>query len=142
MRVGVVDKLSNPLMPCHQARARKLLAQGRAEVVCPNPFTIRLLDREGGELQETEVKIDPGSKTTGVAVAIKGSHRGWFVVMAFEITHRGHAVSLALTRRAALRGGGVLVKSGTAHRAFPIAPARRDGWRPPCVPGWTTPPPL
>jgi hypothetical protein len=38
-RVLVVDKNKQPLMPCHPARARKLLKNGRAWVFRRYPFT-------------------------------------------------------------------------------------------------------
>ena len=63
------DKL--PLMPCHPARARILLRNGRA---VPHHtkgiFGIRMLDRtrEESEVQEIDLHIDQGSRTTGIAV--------------------------------------------------------------------------
>ncbi|MCI0709621.1 MAG: HNH endonuclease [Chloroflexi bacterium] len=67
-RVLVVDKHKNPLMPCHPARARQLLSSAKAAVLRQQPFTIILLERDGGKTQEIQVKIDPGSKTTGIAI--------------------------------------------------------------------------
>jgi hypothetical protein len=32
------------------------------------PFTIRIKDRVGGEVQPIRIKIDPGSKVTGIAL--------------------------------------------------------------------------
>jgi len=55
-RVFVVDKNKQPLMLCHPARARELLKKGRATVFRRYPFTIILLDREGGETQATQIK--------------------------------------------------------------------------------------
>ncbi|MBN1813399.1 MAG: HNH endonuclease [Anaerolineae bacterium] len=67
-KVFVLDERGNPLMPCHPARARKLLKKGRAVVARRAPFTIRLKDRVGGEVQPVRLKIDPGSRTTGMAL--------------------------------------------------------------------------
>ena len=67
-RVLVVDKNREPLMPCHPARARELLKRGHAAVFRRYPFTIILKDRAGGEIQPPQLKIDPGSKTTGIAL--------------------------------------------------------------------------
>jgi hypothetical protein len=67
LAVFVLDKCKEPLMPCSEKRARLLLTCGRAVVVRRYPFTIRLKDRVGGEVQPVRVKIDPGSKTTGIA---------------------------------------------------------------------------
>jgi 5-methylcytosine-specific restriction endonuclease McrA len=105
MRIGVLDKFSRPLMPCHPAKGRKLLRRGMAEVASQNPFVIRLLHRESGEVQDMEFKLDPGSKETGGALLAKCALRGWVVVMAFVLIHRGHAIAKSLTSRASLRRG-------------------------------------
>ena len=62
MAVFVLDKRQHPLMPCSEKRARLLLERGRAVVVKLYPFTIRLKDRIGGEVQPLRVKLDPGSR--------------------------------------------------------------------------------
>ena len=103
--VFVVDKHGNPLMPTRPGKARVWLASGRAEVVRLNPFTIRLRDREGGNTQPIELKIDPGSKTTGLALTVLGKTRGWFVISAWELIHRGRAIRDGLLARAQLRRG-------------------------------------
>ena len=71
MRVFVLDKHGCPLMPCHAARARELLKAGRAVVHRRVPFTIRLTDRlvEHSAVQPVVLGIDPGSRTTGLALA-------------------------------------------------------------------------
>ena len=68
MSVFVLDKKKNPLMPTSEKRARLLLERGRAVVIKMFPFTIRLRDRIQGEIQPVRIKLDPGSKQTGVAV--------------------------------------------------------------------------
>lgn len=66
-RVLVLSNTRKPLMPCHPARARKLLSKGRAAVYRLAPFTIILHHRDDGDVQPIEFKVDPGSKTTGLA---------------------------------------------------------------------------
>jgi len=68
--VFVLDKNKKPLYPCHPAKARKLLKQGRAVIHKKYPFTIRLRDTVSDEEDEQEyrLKIDYGSKTTGLAI--------------------------------------------------------------------------
>jgi hypothetical protein len=66
MAVFVLDKHQRPLMSATEKRARLLLARGRAVVVKRYPFTIRLKDRIGGQLQPIRIKLDPGSKTTDI----------------------------------------------------------------------------
>ena len=70
MAVFVLDRSGKPLMPCSEKRARKLLAAGRARVHRVMPFVIRIVDRrlQDSALQSLRIKIDPGSKTTGLAL--------------------------------------------------------------------------
>jgi len=70
MAVLVLDRHKNPLMPCSEKRARLLLDRGRARIHRMVPFTIRLVDRvvEDSTLQPIRLKLDPGSKTTGMAL--------------------------------------------------------------------------
>lgn len=68
MRVFVLDKQKQPLMPCQPARARQLLQHGKAAVFRCHPFTIILKERTGGILQPIALNVDPGSKTTGIAL--------------------------------------------------------------------------
>ncbi|WP_233570753.1 RNA-guided endonuclease IscB [Nocardiopsis sp. Huas11] len=104
--VFVLDKKHRPLQPCPPARARKLLAKGRAVVHRYTPFTIRLKDRllEESEVDGVEVGIDPGSKYTGIAVftARAGERRGRHAI---QLDHRGAAVKKKLQQRSAYRRG-------------------------------------
>ncbi|GAB3465537.1 hypothetical protein GCM10027570_53970 [Streptomonospora sediminis] len=78
--VFMLDTRHRPLQPCHPARARKLLAKGRAVVHRHTPFTIRLKDRtaQDSEIDGVELGIDPGSSHTGLAVFTNqaGERRG------------------------------------------------------------------
>ena|SRR5215212_2392902 len=71
-KVFVLDKGGEPLMPTHPARARRLLASGKAAVHKRVPFTIRLKTRSGGRVQAVRMKIDPGSMVTGIAIVREG----------------------------------------------------------------------
>src|SRR5215216_4644456 len=101
-RVLVLDKNQQALMPCHPARARELLREGQAAVFRKFPFTIILQEREGGETQTVAVKIDPGSKTTGIVLAADFK-RGKRVIWAAELTHRGQQIRDALLTRRQVR---------------------------------------
>lgn len=101
-RALVLDNNKQPLMPCHPARARALLKQGKAAVFRAYPFTIILKDRDGGVVQPLETKLDPGSKTTGISLNLHGKN-GIKVVWAANLNHRGQQISEALTSRAANR---------------------------------------
>ncbi|MFT5674602.1 MAG: hypothetical protein ACI808_000524 [Paraglaciecola sp.] len=103
-RVLVLSSKKHPLMPCNPARARALLREKKASVFKRYPFTIIMHHRESGDTQKTELKYDPGSKTTGVALNIHGKN-GIKTVWAANLSHRGHSISEAITSRADQRGG-------------------------------------
>jgi 5-methylcytosine-specific restriction endonuclease McrA len=71
-------------------------------VVRAYPFTIRLKDRAGGVVQKVILKIDPGSKETGMAVS-RVSAQGEHVLCLIELTHRGRQISKALNQRRGFR---------------------------------------
>lgn len=101
-RVFVLVRSGSPLMPCHPARARKLLAAGRARVVQVMPFTIRLIDRSAGVVQPVRVKLDPGAKKTGMAL-VRQDGGTQHVLHLSEIEHRGEVVRKKLQQRAGYR---------------------------------------
>ena len=114
MSVNVLDKDKKPLMPCNERRARVLLERGRARVHRLVPFTIRLIDRKvkNSVLQDIEVKLDPGSKTTGISVVLVSEkfdletgevEKTVHVLNLIELTHRGRQISEALTARRQMR---------------------------------------
>ena len=112
MVVFVLDKKKKPLMPTSEKKARLLLERGRAVVIKMSPFTIRLKDRVGGKVQTVQIKLDPGSKQTGVAVVRQGEVINIItgegapeltVLNLFQITHRGSSISENLTSRRGLR---------------------------------------
>jgi 5-methylcytosine-specific restriction endonuclease McrA len=102
--VYVLDKRKKPLMPCSLKRARQLLERGRARVDKRFPFSIRLVDRleEDSVLQPLTLKIDPGSKTTGMALVREAGPRAE-VVSLIELEHRGEEIKKKLKQRAAFR---------------------------------------
>lgn len=100
MAVFVLDKQKRPLMPCSEKRARLLLQRGRAVVHKCYPFTIRLKDRIGGDRQPLHLKLDPGSKTTGIAV-VRAAGKEQHVLNLFELIHRGYQIKQALEQRSA-----------------------------------------
>jgi 5-methylcytosine-specific restriction endonuclease McrA len=99
--VFVVDSEKRPLAPCHPARARRLLMNGKAAIWRRYPCTI-ILKRAVADAQSTplRIKIDPGSKTTGLAILNDATGQ---VVWAGELTHRGQQVKARLDQRRACR---------------------------------------
>ena len=142
MHILVLDKRKKPLMPCHPARARELLREGRARVHRMVPFTIRLVDRLRADsvLQPLRLKLDPGSRTTGLALVREKETvdvstgeiiRTITVLMLLELKHRGHAIRDALTRRRAFRRR----RRGNLRfrRARFDNRTRKDGWLAPSL---------
>jgi len=130
-RVLVLSNTRKPLTPCHPARARKLLRKRRAAVYRRAPFTIILNDRDDGETQPVEFKVDPGSETTGLAL-VASFHRGREVIWAANLEHRGRQVKAVMTDRRMFR-------SGRRGRHCRYRPARFNnrkrpaGWLPPSL---------
>ena len=124
----------HPLMPCHPARARKLLRNGRA---VPHHtkgiFGIRLLDRNraDSEVQDTALRIDPGSNTTGIAVTTDDEDGQRTVLAAAEIKHRAQSIKATMTARRQHRRNR---RSRLRHRAPRFNNRRRKpGTLPPSV---------
>jgi hypothetical protein len=89
--VFVLDTNRKPLTPCKPSMAQKLLAAGKAAVFRLYPFII-ILKKEVTNTSETlTLKLDPGSKTTGIAL-LKGDK----VIFGAELTHRGQAIKASL----------------------------------------------
>lgn len=118
-------------MPCHPARARELLRNRKAAVYRTYPFTIILKNREGGEVQPVAVKVDPGSKITGLAV-VADQGRGKTVVFAAEIEHRGLRIKAALESRRLHRRGRRYRKTRYRKPRF-LNRTRSKGWLPPSL---------
>lgn len=142
-RVFVLDRHGSPLMPCHPARARKLLDRGRARVVRAAPFTIRLTDRLAAEsaIDGLALRIDPGSKGTGIVLtddkqeqesAPTGQasvRRGlWSAV----VEHRGQQIKKAMGQRCDYRRG--RRSRNLRYRAPRFNNRKRaPGWLPPSL---------
>ena len=114
MAVVVLDTQGQALMPCTEKRARLLLARGRARVHRLVPMVIRLTDRTADScaFQPLRLKLDPGSKTTGLALVRDtqvidkqtGEVQTAAVVLnLMELVHRGKQISEALTARRQMR---------------------------------------
>src|SRR6266566_9993676 len=106
--VFVLDKHKKPLMPCTPKKARLLLSRGRAVVHRRYPFVIRLKDRrvEESVMQPLVLKIDPGARTSGMAVVrVEATPQGevHHGVHLAEVRHRGEQVHAAMGTRARAR---------------------------------------
>jgi 5-methylcytosine-specific restriction endonuclease McrA len=131
MAVFALDSKKKPLMPCSEKRARLLLERGRARVHRMYPFTIRLVDRSDGNRQPITLKVDPGSKQTGIAL-VRESGNTAHVVAIIELKHRGSAIRKALKQRAGFRRR--RRSANLRYRAPRFENRRRAaGWIPPSL---------
>ena len=97
----MLDTNQQQLNPVHPGRARLLLSQGEAAVYRRFPFTIILkVAVEAPQVEQLRVKLDPGSKTTGIAVVNDATGD---VVFAANLEHRGKGIKKRLNNRRAVR---------------------------------------
>ena len=98
--VFVLDKSKKPLDIITNAEARILLRNKQAVIHKVYPFTIRLKDNSCVSKERAyTVKIDPGSKHTGIAMVDDTNN----VVMLAELEHRGQVIKRNLDKRRAVR---------------------------------------
>ena len=83
-----------PLMPCKEAKARKLLKNNRATVVQRTPFTIRLTFECEDQTQPITLGVDAGSKHIGLSATTEKKE-----LYAAEVELRSDIVNLLATRR-------------------------------------------
>ena len=129
-KVFVLDTNKTPLTPCRPKRARVLLKQGKAAVFRMFPFTVILkYGIHCASPRPLRVKIDPGSKKTGIAVVSDSTGE---VIFAAEIEHRGQAIKDGLDSRRAVRMG--RRNRNTRYRKPRFLNRKKtEGWLPPSL---------
>jgi 5-methylcytosine-specific restriction endonuclease McrA len=142
--VFVVDTNRQPLSLCTAGMARSLLKAGKAAVFRRYPFTIILnkavvtdpsTDRSGQRLSRSveanpkplELKLDPGSKVTGIAIK-----QGSKVLFGAELQHRGQQIKDSLLSRRQLRRGRRNRQTRYRQARF-LNRTRPDGWLAPSL---------
>src|ERR1051326_3889987 len=129
-KVFVLDQAKRPLDPVHPGYARWRHTPQKAAVWRRFPFTIILTAQQSEvPVRPLRLKIEPGSKTTGLALVqdVTGE-----VVWAAELTHRGGKVRKHLAERRAVRRRRRQRK--TRYRAPRFANRRRRvGWMAPSL---------
>src|SRR5260370_12435600 len=100
-RIWVVDQQRRPLMPTTPARARVLLKSRKAAILRRFPLVLILKEaRPEAVVEPLRIKLDPGSKTSGIAVV---NERAGSVLWAAGLTHRSQAIHTARSKRRAAR---------------------------------------
>ncbi|MBD2457066.1 HNH endonuclease [Nostoc sp. FACHB-87] len=126
--VFTVDTNKQPLNPVHPGQARRLLNLQQAAVYRRYPFTIILKYAvPNPEIQTHQLKIDPGSKTTGLAILQSNK-----VLWGAELTHRGQQIKNNLESRRAIRRNRRNRKTRYRKPRF-LNRTRKPGWLPPSL---------
>lgn len=127
--VFVLDKSKKPLDMITNAEARILLRNKLAVVHKVYPFTIRLKDNScGSKGSAYTVKLDPGSKHTGIAIVDNTNN----VVMLAELEHRGHTIKRNIDKRRTVRRSRRQRKTRYRPARF-LNRTRPEGWLAPSV---------
>jgi 5-methylcytosine-specific restriction endonuclease McrA len=130
-KVFLLNANREPLDPIEAGWARKLLKAGKAAVFRHYPFTL-ILKQEIATLREVQVlrvKLDPGSRTTGIAIVNDTTGE---VVFGAELEHRGQLIVKRLQERRIIRRNRRNRK--TRYRKPRFLNRRRPvGWLPPSL---------
>src|SRR5262249_20821652 len=101
MKVADGGTKGEKAQPANCREAKILLRRRKAAVLRRFPFTLILKKEvENPSLPDLRLKIDPGAKTTGLAIVSQESDE---VVFAAEINHRGPAIKSSLDSRRSFR---------------------------------------
>lgn len=92
--VYVISIQGKPLMPCKEAKARKLLKQNRAKIWQYEPFTIQLLFECENQTQNITLGVDAGSKHIGLSATTSQKE-----LYCADIELRNDIVNLLTTRK-------------------------------------------
>lgn len=92
--IYVLNIEGQPLMPCKEAKARKLLKQNKAKIYKREPFTIQLLFVCENQTQDITLGVDAGSKHIGLSATTKEKE-----LYAADVELRNDIVELLATRR-------------------------------------------
>ncbi|MEO1430799.1 MAG: RNA-guided endonuclease IscB [Cyanobacteria bacterium J06632_19] len=127
-KVFLLDTDKQPLNPISPRQARKLLEKGKAAVFRRFPFTL-ILKRSVANptIYPLTLKIDPGSKHTGLAIL-----SGNIVIWVAQVEHRGQQIKDSLESRSASRRGRRSRKTRYREPRFDNR-KRTEGWLPPSL---------
>lgn len=135
--VFVLNHDYTPLSPCTPERARKLLDAGRVAMYRMFPFTVIFKERvAAGRQPDFTLKLDPGAKTTGIAI-VRNDKEGPIVIWAAELSHKSFAIKDSLASRKSLRRG--RRQRNTRYRRCKFSKGqaasfgRGDGWIAPSI---------
>lgn len=127
--VPVVGSNQQPLMPCHPARARELVRQGKAiRRFRRGLFYLQLTKRQDGTLQPIAVGIDPGSKKE--ALTVKSAAHTYLNIQADAVTWVKDAVTTRREMRRARRFRKIPCRKPRFNRSHgSLVPSTKARWQ-------------
>lgn len=125
--VYVLNRQGKPIMPCKEAKARKLLKQNKAKIAKHEPFTIQLLFDCENQTQEVNLGIDAGSKHIGVSATTKKQ-----VLYEADVELRNDIVDKLSSRRETRRTRRSRLRYRPARFNNRIK-SKRNGWLAPSI---------
>ena len=139
-----LDKNKRPLGFLTERRCRILMERKRAVLYRVFPTVVILMDMDVRKLRDLpsyRIKIDPGSKYTGIAIVRNDTDE---LVYAMQIEHRGDAVRAGLQKRKMARRNRRSRETGYRRAKWgnrclsdgdkkSYNSSRKDGWLPPSI---------
>ena len=129
MKIFVLDKNLTPQDLVHPAVARILISERKARVYRAQPFCIRLKVVSHKTPHGLQLKLDPGSVTTGMALV---NHQSGQIVWGAELEHHGKLIKKKMEKRLAQRRARRARKTRYRPARFDNR-ARPKGWLPPSL---------
>lgn len=126
--VYVLNKEGKPLMPCSEAKARKLLKTKKAHIVNYCPFTIQLDFDCENKTQDITLGVDAGSKTVGLSATTETKE-----LYASNVELRNDIVRLLSDRRALRSSRRSRKRRYRKARFDNRVKSKRKGWLAPSV---------
>lgn len=125
LRVPVLNMRGKPLMPTTPAKARRMLKEKKAKVVCRKPFVIQLLMASGETKQQITLGIDEGYKCIGFSVTTDKKE-----LMSGEVNLRSDVSKKLIERK--------MYRRGRRNKLWYRKPRflnrkKKDGWLPPSL---------
>ena len=134
--IPVLTPNRRPLAPCHPNRAKGLVHQEKASFRHRSGIRIIILNKtkipKVKRTSRVQIRMDPGAKTTGIAITRNYPDGTRDALMTLEITHQGRTVSRQLTKHRQLRRNRHYRKTRYRQPQFNNR-TRAPGWLPPSL---------
>lgn len=134
--IPVLTKTGRPLAPCHPKRAKTLVKKGKAHF--QHRYGIRCIVLHNTQVpkvknsSKVELRIDPGSQTTGIAITRNHEDNSREALIGIELHHQGRAITKRLIKRRQLRRNRRYRKTRYRKPRFSNR-TRPEGWLPPSI---------